>query len=174
MYFEKCTHPTHSTLSVPSTTAFVTDPRSLTFTWWRCYSLCLRHEPTELAHSSLFCPCVYFGLYGPFNCISFHEFSDNSPLSHSVLPIWMVLSNICHFMRVPFGPDTIPRGWLGSKHQLTNTFRLALQYVLRTRRQLTGSLNPQVNILCHIETFGWKFKPSSPLRQLPGSRVTEI
>ena len=33
------------------------------------------HEPTELAHSFLFCPCVYFCLYGPFNCISVHKFS---------------------------------------------------------------------------------------------------
>ena len=31
-------------------------------------------KPTELAHSFLFC-CVCFCLFGPFNCISFHEFS---------------------------------------------------------------------------------------------------
>ena len=28
-----------------------------------------------LAHSFLFCSCVYFCLYGPFNCISFRKFS---------------------------------------------------------------------------------------------------
>ena len=39
----------------------------LTFTWWGCYGLCLRHKLTELAHSFLVCFC----LYGPFNCISF-------------------------------------------------------------------------------------------------------
>ena len=39
----------------------------------------------ELAHSFSFCSCVYFCLYGPF--ISIHEFSDNSSLSHSVLPV---------------------------------------------------------------------------------------
>ena len=35
----------------------------------------VRHKPTELAHSFLFCSCVYFSLYGPFNCTSFHKFS---------------------------------------------------------------------------------------------------
>ena len=29
----------------------------------------------ELADSFLFCSCVYFCLYGPFNCILFHQFS---------------------------------------------------------------------------------------------------
>ena len=33
------------------------------------------HKPTELAHSFLSCSCVYFCLYGPFTCISFHQFS---------------------------------------------------------------------------------------------------
>ena len=33
------------------------------------------HKPTELAHSFLFCSWVYFCLYGPFNCTSFHKFS---------------------------------------------------------------------------------------------------
>ena len=26
-------------------------PRGLTFLWWGCHCLCLRHKPTELAHS---------------------------------------------------------------------------------------------------------------------------
>ena len=34
------------------------------------------HKPTELAHSFLICSYVYFRLYGSFNCISFHEFSQ--------------------------------------------------------------------------------------------------
>ena len=50
-------------------------PRVLTFTWWGCFGLCQRHKPTELAHPFLFCSCVCFCLYGPFNCISFRKFS---------------------------------------------------------------------------------------------------
>ena len=60
-------------------------PCRLTFTWWGCCSLCLK--PAELAHSILFCSCVCVSLYGPFNCISFDKFPNNSPLSHSVLPV---------------------------------------------------------------------------------------
>ena len=37
-------------------------PRGLTFSWWGCCGLCFRHKPTELAHSCLFCYCVYFCL----------------------------------------------------------------------------------------------------------------
>ena len=33
------------------------------------------HKATELAHSFLFCSCIYFCPYGPFNCTSFHKFS---------------------------------------------------------------------------------------------------
>ena len=33
------------------------------------------HKPTELALCFSFCSCVYFCLYGPLNCISFHNFS---------------------------------------------------------------------------------------------------
>ena len=51
-------------------------PHRLTFTWWGCYSLCPGHKPAELAHSFLFCSCVCFCLYGPFDCISFHKFSQ--------------------------------------------------------------------------------------------------
>ena len=50
-------------------------PRGHIFTWWRCYGLCQRHKPTELARPSLFCSCVYFCLCGPFDSISFHKFS---------------------------------------------------------------------------------------------------
>ena len=62
-------------------------PHGLTFAWWGCYSLCQRHKLTKFAHSFLFCSCVYFCRYGPFNYISFHNPPDNSPLSHSVLPV---------------------------------------------------------------------------------------
>ena len=49
---------------------------------------------------------------------------DNSPLSHSVLPV-LFLSywsfwNIYLFMKVSFSPDIILCGWLGLKHQLTS------------------------------------------------------
>ena len=47
----------------------------LTFMWWGCYGLCHRHKLTKLAHSFLFCSCVCFCLYGPFNSISLHKFS---------------------------------------------------------------------------------------------------
>ena len=53
-------------------------PRGLTFTWWGCCGLRLWHKPTELPTLFFlsFCSCVCFCLYGPFNCISFHEFSQ--------------------------------------------------------------------------------------------------
>ena len=50
-------------------------PRGLTFMWLRCYGLCQRRNPTEPAHSFIFCSCVCFCLYGPFNCISFRTVS---------------------------------------------------------------------------------------------------
>ena len=51
------------------------------------------HKPLELAHSFLFCSCVYFCLCGPFNCISFHPFSRQLSTfrlcsSGLVLPHW--------------------------------------------------------------------------------------
>ena len=46
------------------------------FMWWERWSLSLWHKPTELAPSLLFCSCIGFCLYGPFNCISFHKFSQ--------------------------------------------------------------------------------------------------
>ena len=49
------------------------------------------HKPTELAHSLIFCSCVYFCLYGPFNCISFHKFSRQPPCFHTLF----FRSNFC-------------------------------------------------------------------------------
>ena len=47
----------------------------LIFTWWGCCGLCL-FFCTNRAYPLLFiCSCVYFCLYGPFNCISFRKFS---------------------------------------------------------------------------------------------------
>ena len=120
---------------------FCVCPCGVTFTWWGCCSLCLWHESTELAHSFLFCSCVYFCLYDPFNCISFHKFSrhlaDFSLLSSGLISALLVLSTVYLFMKVSliwwlvewitrrltevfFSPDIIFLGWLGSKHQLSN------------------------------------------------------
>ena len=56
--------------------SFIYCPRRLTFTWWGCCGLYQRHKPTDFAHSFLFRSCVCFCLHGPFNCISFHKFSQ--------------------------------------------------------------------------------------------------
>ena len=77
-------------------------PRGLTL-WWGCYGLCLTHKPTELAHSFLFCSCVCFCLYGPFNCISFHKSSRQlsafSLCSPSLISDLLVLSTIYLFLQ---------------------------------------------------------------------------
>ena len=95
--------------------------RRLTFSWWGCYGFCLWRKPTELARSFLFCFCVCFCLYGPFDCISFHEFSQQlsvlSFCSSSLISASLVLSSIRLFLKVSFSPDVIRSGWLGSKHQ---------------------------------------------------------
>ena len=97
-----------------------TSPRRLTFTWWGCHGLCLRHKLTELAHSFLFCSCVCFCLYGPFNFISFLEFSRQlsvfslCPSGH--ISALLVLSTTYLFMKVSFSPDIIPSGCLGLEH----------------------------------------------------------
>ena len=92
-------------------------------TWWWCYGLCLWHKPAELTHSFLFCSCVYFCLYGPFSCISFHKFSRQlsafSICSSGLIFASLVLSTIILFLKVSFSPDIILCGWLGLKHQQT-------------------------------------------------------
>ena len=95
----------------------------LTFTWCGCRSLCLWHKLTELAHSFSCCSCVCFCLYGPFNCIPFHEFSRQlsafSLCSSGLISAFLVLST-CLVMKVSLSPDVILCGWLGLKPQLTN------------------------------------------------------
>ena len=99
-------------------------PRGLTFMWWGCCGLCFRHKPTELADSFLFYFCIYFSLYGPFNCTSFHKFSRQlsafSLCSSGLTSALSVFSTIYLFMKVSFSPDIILCGWLGLKHQLTS------------------------------------------------------
>ena len=84
----------------------------------------LWHKRTELAYSFLFRSCVYFCLYGPFNCILFRKFSRQvfvfSLCSSSLISALLVFSSIYLLMKVSFSPDIIPSRWLGSKHQLTN------------------------------------------------------
>ena len=63
-------------------TLSLTRTHGLTFTWWGCCELCFWHKATELAHSFLFCSCIYFCLCGPFKCISFHKFSRQLFLSY--------------------------------------------------------------------------------------------
>ena len=56
----------------------------LTLTLWGCYGLCLRHKPTERAHSfysGLVSVSVFIALSTVFHSINS---PDNSPLSHSV------------------------------------------------------------------------------------------
>ena len=57
------------------------------------------HKPTELAHSFLFSSCVYFCLYGTFNCISFYKFSRQLfaflLCSSGLLSALLVLSALC-------------------------------------------------------------------------------
>ena len=89
----------------------------------RCNHLCLTGFKA-LTYYLIFCSFICFCLYGPFNFISFREFSRqlsvfslcSSGLSSSLL----VLSTIYLFMKVCFSPDIIPSGCLGSKHRLTN------------------------------------------------------
>ena len=73
----------------------------------------------------LFIMTVYFCLYGPFNCISFQKFSQQlsafSLCSSDLISALLVLSTIYLFMKVSFSPDIILCGWLGLKHELTNS-----------------------------------------------------
>ena len=89
-------------------------PHGFTFTSWGCCGLRFSRKPTELAHSFSFCSCVYFCLYGPFNCISFFKFSKQlsvfSPCSSGLITTLFVLSTIYLFMKVSFSPDMIPSG----------------------------------------------------------------
>ena len=64
---------------------------------------------------------VYFCLYGPFNCISFHKFSRElstfSLCSSGPPSALSVLSAVYLFVKVSFSPDIILCDWLGLKHQ---------------------------------------------------------
>ena len=93
----------------------ISSPHGLNFTWWGCCGLCLCHEATEIPHSFLFCSCVNFSLYGPFNCISFHKFSQPvctfSLCSFALFSALLVFSTMYLFMKVSLSPDIILCGW---------------------------------------------------------------
>ena len=95
----------------------------LTFTCWGCCGLCFWHKPIELAHSFLSCSRVYFCLCGPFNCISFHEFSWQlsafSLCSSALIYALMVLSTVYLYESL-LQFNIILCGWLGLKHKQTN------------------------------------------------------
>ena len=62
----------------------------------------------------LFCSCVCFCLYSPFNCISFHKFSQQlsafSLCTSRLISALLVLSTIYLLMEVSLSPDIIPCG----------------------------------------------------------------
>ena len=82
--------------------------RGLTFTWWGCCGLCFWHKPTELAHSFLFCSCVRFCLYGPFNCISFHKFSQQLSTFYLFFRSYFCLIGPFNFISLY---ESLPQPW---------------------------------------------------------------
>ena len=66
-------------------------PSGLTFSWWGRYSLCLRHKPTELAHS-FYSLLVSISVFMALSTV-FHSINspDHSPFSHSVLLVLFLL-----------------------------------------------------------------------------------
>ena len=122
--------------------------------------LCLWHIPSELAHSFLFCSCVCFYLYGPFNCISFHKFSwqnsASSFCSSDLISALLVLSTIYLFMKVFLSPDMILCGWLGLKHQLID-WPLWLSLICSICLYLTNSMmTVQANVWNCLTVTSWK------------------
>ena len=98
----------------------ISSPFGLTSTWWGTLwfmSLKCTNRACPLLFS--FSSRVYFCLYGPFSCISFHTFSRqlsvfslrSSGLISSAL---LVLSTTYPFRKVSHSPDIIFCGWLGS------------------------------------------------------------
>ena len=113
-------------------------PQGLTLAWWGCYSFCLWHKPTELAHSCLFCSFFCLCLYGSFNCILFHKFSQQlsalSLCSSGLISAVLVLSTIYLFMKVSPSLNIILCGWLSLQHQPTNkhcSLKSSLNFLFR-------------------------------------------
>ena len=88
-------------------------PRGLTFTWWGCYGLCLWHKPTKLAHSFLFCSCIYFCLsLRPFQLYFIPQILPTTLHFLTLffrflsLPYWSF--QLCLFMKVSCNPINNP------------------------------------------------------------------
>ena len=67
-------------------------------------------KPTELAHSFLFCSCVYFCVMALSTVFHSINSPDKSPLSHSVLPVLFLPYRSFQqsfFYKVSFSPDII-------------------------------------------------------------------
>ena len=69
------------------------------------------NQPSWPTPFFLFRSCVYFCLYGPFNCISFHKFSRQFSVlllcSSGLISALLVLSTIYLFMKSSLSPDII-------------------------------------------------------------------
>ena len=75
----------------PVTTNWNSCPCGLAFMWWGCCGLHQRHKPTELAtpfQSVLMFISVFMAFSTVFHSIKSYS---NSPLSHSVLPVLILL-----------------------------------------------------------------------------------
>ena len=57
----------------------------------------------------LSCSCIRVCLYGPFNCILFHNSPGNSPLSHSVLLILLCLIGPFNYISLY---ESLPQPWV--------------------------------------------------------------
>ena len=82
---------------------------------------CQKQKPAELAYSFLFCSSAYVR----FMALSTVFHSQILPTILRFLTLVLRVLSLPYrsyqlFMKVPFNPDTIPGGRLGSKHQLTN------------------------------------------------------
>ena len=81
------------------------------------------HKPAELAHS-FFSVLVSVSVSMALSAVShFINSTDNSLLSHSVLPVLFLpylFFQVCTSLWKSLSPDIIPCGWLGLKHQLPN------------------------------------------------------
>ena len=94
----------------------------------------------SLPHSFLFCSFVRFRLYSPFNCISFRKFSRQlsvlSLCSSGLGSALLVLPTVYPFMKATLSPDIILCGWLGLKHQVTNS--LFLRFPWQSWKELSS------------------------------------
>ena len=137
-----------------------------------------RHKPTELAHSFFYSILVSISVLMALSTV-FHSINspDNSPffsLRYSgLISALLVLSTLCLFIKVSFSPDIIPCGWLGSKHQLTNSPRP----IPDVTYELTGPWKPItyfVFINWSHEIKDYKFAPCASSCADLISRTTEL